>query len=168
MARGRRSAGRARHGSRLPARAECHHARRPAARRQETTVLSCRHDTGCPAPALRGWVGGASHPWRARSAEGEQPRSPGARIAARGAVAAAAAVADAHVALTALVHAVDEFLSTAGEPVGATDLVRRQSATLGLVLAEIAEIVIGLDLVLQLAGRQLDHHRVVEETEHLH
>src|SRR6478672_2735610 len=92
---------------------------------------------------MRGTIrqAGACRPWKerlpgagpamARSAEGEQARTPGARIAgARGSVTAAAAVTHAHVALAPLVHAVDQFLAAAGQPVGATDLVRRQCAPL--------------------------------------
>src|SRR3546814_19810976 len=52
------------------------------------------------------------------SLEGEQPRAPCARVAAPAAVAAAASVADAAVALAARVHAVDQFLAAALQPVG--------------------------------------------------
>src|SRR3546814_8273894 len=44
------------------------------------------------------------------SLEGEQPRAPGARVAAPAAVATAAAVADADIALEARVHAVDQLI----------------------------------------------------------
>src|SRR3546814_5352132 len=52
------------------------------------------------------------------SLEGEQPRAPGARVTAPAAVAAAAAVADADIALAARVHAVDQLLAAALQPVG--------------------------------------------------
>src|SRR5690606_34302244 len=108
-----------------------------------------------------------------RLAELEHARAPGPRIAAprgRG-VAAAAAVAgtQAATATTATgMHALYQFLATRVEPVRATDLLRFQAAALGLRLTVVAEVVVGLDLMAQLAHRQLDHDRVVEEAQHLH
>jgi hypothetical protein len=43
---------------------------------------------------------------------------------------------------------------------------RLKAAALGFVFAVVAEIVVGLELVLELAHAQLDHHRVVEEAQH--
>src|SRR6478672_1984266 len=110
------------------------------------------------------------------SAELEHARAPAARVrlaAARravtagAAVAAGLAVAAAVIALAALVHAVDQFLATAVEPVGATQGGRVDAAAAGFVRAVIAEVVVGVELMLQLAHRQFDHHRVVEEAQHL-
>src|SRR5690606_8360451 len=105
-----------------------------------------------------------------RSSELEHARAPRAHVAAGAtAVAAGTAVAPAHAALAAAaVHALDQLLAAAVEPLGAADLVRLQAAALGLVLAEVAELVVRVQFVLQLAHRQLDHDRVVEEAEHRH
>src|SRR5690606_25072795 len=101
------------------------------------------------------------------SLEGEQPRAPCARVAAPAAVAAAAAVADADVAPAARAHAVDQLLAAALQPVGLADGGRLDATLVRLVGAVLAEIVVGIELVAQLAHAQLDHDRVVEETEHL-
>src|SRR3546814_8101967 len=100
------------------------------------------------------------------SLEGEQPRAPGARVAAPAAVAAAAAVADADIALAARVHAVDQLLAAALQPVGLADGGRLDAALGRLVGAVLAEIVVGIELVAQLAHAQLDH-RSEEHTSEL-
>src|SRR6478735_2904868 len=104
---------------------------------------------------------GAGSAMRARgSAELENARTPAARVGlARGRVAAAAAVAGAEFAVAPHVHAVDEFVAARFQPVGAAQLRRLQAAALGFVLAVVAEIVVGLELVLELAHAQFDHHR---------
>src|SRR5690606_8414911 len=99
----------------------------------------------------------------AGSLEGEHSRAPGARVTAPATVAAAAAVADAHVALAAGVHAVDQFLAAALQPVGLADAGRLDAALGRLVGAVLAEIVVGIELVAQSTHAQLDHDRVVEE-----
>src|SRR5690606_27427226 len=97
------------------------------------------------------------------SAELEHARAPAADVglaAARGAVAArariaaAAAVAGAEIAGAALVHAVDQFLAATVQPVGAAQAGGVYPAALGLVRTVVAEIVVGVQLVLQLAHRQ--------------
>src|SRR5690606_11217320 len=98
---------------------------------------------------------------------------PGARIAAPGGrgVAAAAAVARTQAATATPatgMHALDQLLATRVQPVGAADLLRFQAAALGLCLAVVAEVVVGLEFVRQLAHRQCDHDRVVEEAQYLH
>src|SRR5690606_35707113 len=108
-----------------------------------------------------------------RLAELEHARAPGPRIAAsRGrAVATAAAVARAQAATATTatgVHALDQLLAARIEPVGATDLLGFQATALGLRFAVVAEVVVGLVFMRQLAHRQLDHDRIVEEAEHLH
>src|SRR5690606_3961065 len=101
------------------------------------------------------------------SLEGEHPRAPGARVAAPAAVAAAAAVANAHAARAAGVHAVDQFLAAAFQPVGPADAGRVDAALGRLAGAVLAEVVVGIELVAQFAHAQFDHDRVVEEAEHL-
>src|SRR5690606_15537088 len=102
------------------------------------------------------------------SAELEHARAPAADVGGAAAgIAAAAAVAGAEIALAALVHAVDQFLAAAVQPVGATQDGHVDAAARNLVGAIVAEVVVGVQLVLQLAHRQLDHHRVVEEAQHL-
>src|SRR5690606_16304240 len=88
------------------------------------------------------------------SLEGEQPRAPGARVAAPATVAAAAAVADADVALASRMHAVDQFLAAALQPVGLADGGRLDAALGRLAGAVFAEVVVGIELVAQLAHAQ--------------
>src|SRR5690606_10882437 len=95
------------------------------------------------------------------SADPEQARPPGARVSAA-AVAAAVAVALAElraVALAAHVHALDQLVAAAVKPVGAAHGRRVGAALLRLALAVLAELVVGLELVAQLAHAQLDHDR---------
>src|SRR5690606_9674620 len=87
-----------------------------------------------------------------------------ARVAARTAVAGA----DATVAVAARMHAVEQFLAPALEPVGAADARRVLPAPDGFGLAVVAEVLVGVELVLEVARAQLDHDRVVEVAEHRH
>src|SRR5690606_761261 len=104
---------------------------------------------------------------RRGSLEGEHPGTPGAHVAALGAVAAAAAVADANVALAARAHAPDQLVAAAVQPVGAADAGRLDAAPRRFEGAVFAEIVVGVELVAQFAHAQLDHDGAVEEAEHL-
>src|SRR3546814_9472367 len=100
------------------------------------------------------------------SLEGEQPRAPGARVTAPAAVAAAAAVADADIALAARVHAVDQLLAAALQPVGLADGGRLDAAPGRLVGAVLAEIFLSIELVEHIAHAHLVHRRVIEGDAH--
>ena len=65
-------------------------------------------------------------------------------------------------------HAVDQLLAAAVQPLGAAKRGRVGAKAAGFAGAVVAEIVVGIELMGQLAHRQLDHHRVVEEAQHLH
>src|SRR5690606_7710256 len=102
------------------------------------------------------------------SAEAEQARAPGAGVAGA-AVAAAVAVAEAEaaVAAAAAAHALDQFVAAGVQPLGAADRGGLHAALARLALAVLTELVVGLELVAQLAHAQFHHDRVVEEAQHL-
>src|SRR5687768_8785501 len=86
-----------------------------------------------------------------RSAELEDAGAPAAGVGRgrlRG-VTAARAVAAAEFALAADMHAVHEFVAAHFQPLFAAEGLRVQAATLRFTLAVVAEIVIGVELVLQ-------------------
>src|SRR5690606_31829049 len=102
------------------------------------------------------WAFRAGRPGRLRkgppavaSADTEHARPVG-RGVAPALVAGGIAVAAAQLAVAAAVHAVDQLVAAGLQPVGAADLGRLQAAALGLVLAELAELVVGVQFVAQL------------------
>src|SRR5690606_33794213 len=104
---------------------------------------------------------------REDSADAQHAGPPGAGVTLA-LIARAAAVAGADIAVAAAVHAVDQLVATRLQPVDAADLGRLQAAALRLALGEIAELVVGIELVLELLDAQLDGDGVVEVTEHRH
>src|SRR5690606_7355488 len=69
-----------------------------------------------------------------------------------------------------LAHAVDQLDAARFGPLDALGLEARDvdAAARRFVAAVGDEVLVGLDLVLQLAHAQLDHDRIVEEAEHRH
>src|SRR5690554_5003070 len=109
---------------------------------------------------------GTDPPWSAHPENAGAPARCGV-VAAAG-IAAGGAVSGTEIAFAALVHAVLQFHATRLEPIRRAHGGRIQAKAARLAFTEITEVVVGFDLVLEIAHAQLDHDRVVQIAQYRH